>query len=163
MKVKALLGIAAVLAALSACASQDRIVVDMDFVVQVIDDGNAVKIVKYRGGRTDVRIPAQIRNLPVTAIGNSSFANRNLTSVHIPNTVTYIGNAAFWQNRISSIVIPNSVTHIGVSAFGRNHFRYVTIPSGITYIGARAFDAGVDVLNRETREPLIPPTYTAAR
>ena len=34
------------------------------FIVRLIDNGNAVEIVKYIGGKTDVRIPPRIQNLP---------------------------------------------------------------------------------------------------
>ena len=145
------LGLAAAVAALSACASQERIVPERDFIVLVIDDGRAVKITEYRGGATSVRIPSRLQNLPVTAIGSSAFAIRKLTSVTIPNTVTYIGNAAFWQNRLSDITIPTSVTHIGASAFGRNWLESVTVPGSVAYVGERAFDDRVIVRTQHGR------------
>jgi len=130
----------------SACATtQERIDVDRDFVAQIIDYGRAIKITGFRGGVTDIRIPSHIRGLPVTVIGNSAFARRQLTSVVIPNTVTYIGNTAFWHNQLSDVIIPSSVTRIGNSTFARNHITSVVIPDSVTYIGTMAFDASVYV------------------
>jgi len=133
---------ATALAALSACGTR-TFPTNRDYIVEMINDGAAVKILDYRGGSTDVRIPSRIYGRPVTAIGSSAFARRNLTSVSIPNTVTYIGDAAFWLNRLSDVSIPRNVSHIGYSAFGRNHIDFVSIPSSVTYIGARAFDEHV--------------------
>jgi len=53
----------------------------------------------------------------ITSIGNSSFRNKQLTSVTISNNITNIGIDAFRGNQLTSVVIPASVTNIGGSAF----------------------------------------------
>jgi len=50
--------------------------------------------------------------LTITSIGESAFANNQLTSVTIPNSITSI-DGAFSNNQLTSVAIPNSVTSIG--------------------------------------------------
>ena len=52
-------------------------------------------ITGYAGSNTDIIIPASIRGVAVTNIGDLAFQNNNLTSVIIPDSVTYIGDGAF--------------------------------------------------------------------
>ncbi len=77
---------------------------------------------------TEVNIPSEIDNLPVTSIGINAFNYLmsssamqfcdKLTSIIIPNTVTNIGRGAFANcSGLTSIIIPESVTSIGESAF----------------------------------------------
>ena len=88
---------------------------------------------------TDVIIPSTIKGLPVTAIGNSAFHNKGLTSVVIPSSVTTIENQAFYWNQLTSAVIPNGVETIGSQAFLHNQLTSVAIPSTVTTIGSLAF------------------------
>ena len=74
-----------------------------------------------------------------TTIGNSAFADNELTQVTIPNTVTTIGPAAFEENLLTEVIIGNSVTTIGDRAFSSNKLAEVTIPDSVTTIGDTAF------------------------
>jgi hypothetical protein len=74
-----------------------------------------------------------------TEIPPFSFANRNLTSVTIPNSVQRIGAFAFENNRLKNVTIPNSVQIIGHFAFGNNQLGNVTIPNSVQTIGPFAF------------------------
>ena len=98
-----------------------------------------ITITEYRGQARDVVIPERINGLPVVAIGEWAFADNQLTSVTIPNSVTHIGDEAFAWNKLTSVAIPNSVTYIGDYAFFRNQLTSVTIPNSVTHIGAWAF------------------------
>jgi len=53
--------------ALSAYAQAD---LKTNFTSRIIDNGRAVEITGYTGSSADVRTPATIQGLPVTAIGN---------------------------------------------------------------------------------------------
>ena len=58
-----------------------------------------------------------------TWIHNRAFAEKNLTSVILPNTLTTIGTQSFYENKLTSIKIPDSVTSIERGAFIRNQFK----------------------------------------
>ena len=112
---------------------------ESDFTVEVIDNGRAVRITAYNGNKTAIRIPPQIRNLPVTEIGDRAFNEKGISSITIPNSVTSIGNLAFRRNNLTNINIPNSVINIGGVAFAFNQLTSVTIPNNVTSINALAF------------------------
>jgi hypothetical protein len=76
----------------------------------------------------------------ISIIGASAFANKNLTSVSIPNGVIAIGDRAFYGNQLTSVSIGNSVTTIGRWAFYGNRLTSVSIPNSVTTIGESAFD-----------------------
>jgi hypothetical protein len=104
----------------------------------IVADG-AVTIVGYTGTAKDVTIPALIGGKPVTEIGDWAFANNQLTSATIPNSVTTIGAGAFVNNRLTSVTIGNSVTVIGDFAFANNQLTSASIPDSVISIGNGAF------------------------
>ncbi len=93
-----------------------------------VDDGPAI-----------VEIPREIDGVPVTAIGDDAFANKQLTEVYIPEGVTSIGMNAFAHNAIVSVSIPESVTTIGHGAFMGNKLSQVSLPDNLTRIEPLAF------------------------
>ena len=112
-----------------------------DFRVDIIERGSAIEIIEYVGTNRNIRIPPQIRNLPVTHIGDDAFEEKNINSVTIPNSIISIGTSAFNNNQLTSITIPSSVTTIGYYAFMNNHLTNVNFPnnSNITNIVAHVF------------------------
>jgi hypothetical protein len=114
-----------------------------DFIVARMQDGRSVRITGYIGSKQIINIPPEIRQLPVTHIGDEVFKRKNITSITIPYGVTYIGNNAFDGNQLTNIIIPNGVTHIGNSAFARNRLTKITIPNSVTHIGREAFDTNL--------------------
>ncbi len=102
-----------------------------------------VTITGYTGNATELVIPSQIKNLPVTSIGDLAFEGcTGLTSITIPDSVTSIGNWAFSGcSGLTSITIPNGVTSIGSFTFdGCTGLTSITIPDSVTSIGNWAFD-----------------------
>ncbi|MDR0472203.1 MAG: leucine-rich repeat domain-containing protein, partial [Treponema sp.] len=132
--------LAAALIALATAAAFAQ--TEADFDTQNSADGKSVTVTDYKGTATTVNIPARIRNMPVTVIGDSSFAGLDkITSVTIPAGVTYIGVGAFQDCKsLVSVNIPNTVTSVGPSAFrGCAKLTSVNIPNSVTSIGMEAF------------------------
>ena len=86
-----------------------------------------------------VTIPSTISGKTVLKIGNSSFEEKNITSVTIPNTVTEIGYSAFGNNKLTSVTIPSSVITIKNGAFEYNSITTLTLNEGLKTIGGDAF------------------------
>ncbi len=100
------------------------------------------EVASYKGKSTDVVIPENHQNVPVTKIGCNSFQNRSdLSGITIPNSVTRIDSYAFDGCKgLKEIVIPNSVTHIGMNAFyGCTALQKIVIGEGVKSIGDDAF------------------------
>ena len=104
-----------------------------------IDNGRAIRITRYTGGDSIVRIPAQIQNLPVSSIGDWAFAESNITNVVMLFGVVSIGEGAFYNNSLNSITIPGSVTSIGEHAFHLNELTQIIIGANVSIAGS-AFD-----------------------
>ena len=100
---KAYLGVAIIIAIIFlSCGQYDP---ESDFRVETLDNGRSIRIVEYVGDNLTVRIPPRINRLPVTHIGARAFAEKNLISVTIPNSVRVIASAAFANNRLTSVII----------------------------------------------------------
>jgi hypothetical protein len=130
---------------------------------EYVPGNGKVTITGYTGTATVVEIPGTLGGLPVTAIGNAgqfgssggSFANKQLTSVTIPDSVITIGAWAFYESKLTSVIIGNGVTAIGNCAFEYNLLTSVTIPDSVTQIGDRAF------FNNELTSVDIPDSVTS--
>jgi hypothetical protein len=78
-----------------------------DFEYIVINSG--IIITGYTGSSKDVKIPNKINNLPVVAIHQWAFLNKQLTSISLPKSLTSIGYASFEGNQLSSITLPENL------------------------------------------------------
>jgi len=85
---------------------------------------------------TSVTIPNS-----VTTIGYKAFAESQIGSVAIGNSVRIIEPGAFTRTQLTSVTIPNSVTTISDRAFsGNSYLATVSIPDGLTSLASRAFE-----------------------
>ncbi len=76
----------------------------------------------------------------ITYIGDSAFANANLSSISIPNSVERIeGNAFYGNKNLSNISLGSGVTSIGMSAFYNHKLASLSIPASVRTIGESAF------------------------
>ncbi len=115
------------------------------------EDGQSYSVTKI-GTCTDTNIviPSTYEGVPVTAIGDNSFAQcANLNSVTIPDSVITIGKCAFTGcESLTSITIPDSVTIIGGSAFSScSKLKNVTLSNSITSIDPYTFMSCVNLEN----------------
>lgn len=102
--------------------------------------GSGVRLLEYTGSDNKVHIPREYDNMPVTKIGEKAFYSLgHINEVSIPDTVTHIGDSAFADNELTSIVLPSELTHIGLAAFGNNNLVKVDLPDGVLDIGVLAF------------------------
>lgn len=91
---------------------------------------------------SDIIIPEKINGLPVTAIGNSVFANKKtISSVVIPDTVTTLGESVFnGCTGLTGVTIPEGVTSIGNYAFANcSNLETITLSETVKTVGACAF------------------------
>ena len=103
------------------------------------NEGGGATIFGYVGTSQSVKIPAKLDGKRVTTIGERAFAEKELNSLTIPNSVTTIENEAFRGNLLTSVTIPNSVTTIRWIAFEGNQLTSVTIHNSVTEIGYMVF------------------------
>ncbi len=77
----------------------------------------------------------------VYEIGESAFANSNVVSVVIPDSVTYMGHGAFsYCRNLVSVTIGSGTTGIGNVAFSScTELTSITFPESVTSIGGVAF------------------------
>ena len=101
-------------------------------------DGKSCTVRSFiRGALTDVEVPAEFRDLPVTVIGERAFYDcRGLKSVVLPDTVKVIGDDAFSRCiDLNVITLGNGLMKIGKSAFYRTAIETLTIPDTVEEIG----------------------------
>ena len=99
---------------------------------------------QYKG---DIVIPEAItyegKQYTVTAIGESAFFQRDITSITFPKSITSVGRAAFYCcSLLDSVALPEKVTVIGDMLFANcTNLRRVVIPEGLTLIDNSAFNS----------------------
>jgi len=119
-----------------------------EYKTKKLPDGT-FEIVQYKGDDTNITIPSNIKNIPITSIGNTkewttglsigAFQNKQIASVNLPEGITEIKENAFADNKINEITIPQSIRIIEKGAFQNNNINKVAIPEGIIEIGDMAF------------------------
>lgn len=103
---------------------------------EVVD--STVKIVKYTGNESSVKIPDSINGRSVTKIGEYAFEEKqSLTEVILPNKLESIGDFAFFGCiKLKKLDIPQTVKEIGQNAVGYFEKNNIMSPvDGIVIIG----------------------------
>ena len=114
-------------------------IMSMFGVSRVSNENPEGKITDYTCTDTKIIISEKIKGFKIVAIGESTFKDKKLAKVTIPNSVTSIGRDAFASNQLTSVEIPSSVIRIGEYAFQNNQLTSIEIPSSVTSIGSSAF------------------------
>lgn len=101
------------------------------------EDSDGITITGYNGKDTTLEIPDVINGNIVTAIGDKAFAESNLKSVTLPNTIKSIGERAFFDSKYLHLVsMQDGVKHIGSYAFAScEGFSDVFLPESVETIG----------------------------
>ena len=112
-----------------------------DFEVTYDAETRGMMITNYTGTSVNVYIPDKAEGEPVTKIGERAFAEKDIVSVYIPDTVAVIGDYAFESCKsLTSIAIPDTVTTLGIAAFsGCMGLTNIVIPSSVKAILNFAF------------------------
>ena len=121
------------------CGSAPSVLGGADFT-HTENRRGGITILEYRGGKRNIIIPQTVNGLPVNIIGRGAFANKNISSARLPETITGIETGAFKNNRLRNIELPRKLEFIGDEAFRGNGIAAINLPEGITEIGFRAFE-----------------------
>lgn len=126
---------------LSGC--NQRITPTEDLEYDLVD--GEITITGYLGTERELVIPDEIEDRPVTKIGEFAFAEYDMTSIELPETVIYIGAYAFSDcNCLIDMEIPEKVEIIGEGAFYHcDLLEKVAFPDGLQRIEAGAFNSCV--------------------
>ena len=124
---------------------------DSDFKVKT-NRNSTITITNYKGNMSELVIPNTLNGSTVTHIGKNAFANKQLKSVVIPNSVIVIEQGAFKNNKsLREIKISDSVISIEKGAFENCDADMVTLGKDLQIIKENAFKA-----NKNLREIIIP-------
>ena len=121
-------------------------------VYSLNDNGTEAFVKDYTGTEVNVIIANFYEGVPVTQIGTEAFADTDIVSVTLPDTVSYFGPGAFENTRLVEITVPQRVTIIPDNCF-RDCRSLTTIKfregSELSVIGSYAF-AGCESLKLNT-------------
>ena len=122
-----------------ATKEEQPIIDETDFEYSITQ--GEITITKYLGTNTNVVIPATIKELPVTGIGNNAFqGDENLQTIELPKGLKTIGDWAFAESGLTKIKIPESVLEIGENAFiNCISLERVYLPSDLSEIKSYTF------------------------
>ncbi len=108
-----------------------------------VEKAGTVTVTAYRGGSTDVDVPAVIEGKPVTEIGSKAFAYTDtVLRVTIPEGVLKIGAESFLLcENLQSVLLPGTLRELGKYAFlGCRSLGSVVIPEGVEEVPESCFD-----------------------
>ena len=109
----------------------------------VLSNDGSYYIVADLGTCTDrnVEIASVYNDLPVKEICNNAFADTDIKSVIIPDSITKIGDSAFADcERLRTVTMGSGVTSIGFRAFSHCELlKNVTLPESLISVGESAF------------------------
>ncbi len=108
-----------------------------DFIYKQMEDYNYC-VMRYQGNESAVVIPD---NRNVTVLFDKLFTgHKEITSVHIPDTVTDLGEFLFdGCENLRRIELPSSLTSLWGYTFCRSGFEEIVLPDKLTSLPPFAF------------------------
>jgi hypothetical protein len=79
----------------------------------------------------------------VVTIGDNAFQNTSISDLTIPDSVTRIGQYTFANSNVRTLHLGSAVAAIDTSAFERNWLTSLSLPDSVQYIGPRAFSSNL--------------------
>ncbi len=102
----------------------------------------SVRITGYSGVSTEIVLPSRIGGLPVNEIGRRAFANSDIESVEIPDSIRKLGAEAFFESGVKRVIFGEGVRDIPERAFYKcEKLRTAALPTTLRAIGREAFFA----------------------
>ncbi len=102
----------------------------------------SVRITGYSGVSTEIILPSRIGGLPVNEIGRRAFANSDIESVEIPDSIRKLGAEAFFESGVKRVIFGEGVRDIPERAFYKcEKLRTAALPTTLRSIGREAFFA----------------------
>ncbi|MFF2798167.1 leucine-rich repeat domain-containing protein, partial [Lysinibacillus xylanilyticus] len=89
-------------------------------------------------GETHITVPNSIGGVVVESLKDEIFANCNLESVTLPNTLRVIGSGAFNNNNLKVIKLPTKLEYVN-SSFRDNELSSISVPKSVISIGDLCF------------------------
>ncbi|MBE6683673.1 MAG: hypothetical protein E7595_05955 [Ruminococcaceae bacterium] len=114
------------------------------FEYTLSSDGTYYILSGYNGSiSSTLTVPSQHAGLPVKEVGRLAFAETEITSLIIPDSVTKLGHGAFSQCKsLTSVSLSYGLKEIGMMAFmGCEKLAKINLPSSLTTIGNAAFSS----------------------
>lgn len=105
-----------------------------------IENGEII-LCKYLGNETDVIVPENIDNMPVTTIANSCYAQTDIVSVSFTNEITKIEDYAFYKcQKLKEVNLNRGLKSIGDFAFkGCAALTEIKLPKSLEFVNLGAF------------------------
>lgn len=132
----------------------DKVTIDGNIITEKIP---GYEVSKYDSYASDVIIPSHWQGKPVWTIGFSAFANSDIESVVIPDTVFRIDGSAFGNCvNLKEVTFGKDVQYIGDAAFSNCiSLQRVDFPQKLAKIGNHAFEYCTSLLEVETEYYLL--------
>ncbi len=108
--------------------SKAELLTEDDFEYDLTRDGNGIRLTKYLGNSTCIRIPDEIEEMPVTEITDTFFETDN-----------YYYQEDNKKSKLEVIVFPDSVEKI-CSLHGAKKLKYVKLPENLKKISCGGFN-----------------------
>lgn len=128
--------------------------VDGDYKYILRSNGTAW-ITNYSGNDDIIHIPSYLGEVPVTSIGESSFSEKAIKEVIMPNAISNISRVAFEDCReLKLISFSNSLRRIGEYAFDSCYsIKEIKLPDGV-----ESFEEGVFRYCHNLEKAILPQT-----